>query len=479
MGRFLFLLVFPLLRGFISALQGGIGEWFNGAWFDVLTLFVIVILAAAEWRCLTIDFKRDEMIVRSGVFWRRTKRIKLGKVCVVSVTQPFYLKPVRAVHLVVDTLAGNAAEVDLEITVSRALSEKIIETQKLKRFDSSAAKIYKPKALNVAVLSVMISNSLAGILFLSTFISQSGRILSDTLTERILGTFQYFAQRLAFGIPPAAAAFAYILLFGWLFSVGVNMIRYQNFTVGRSGRSLLISGGVVTNRDYLIDTDSINYVDIRQTLMSRIFGIYSVFVNAAGFGKRKDDLAAVMPAATRNGLNRYMNRIMPEYQVSRRQLKPNRGAVFKFIIEPLWACVLTPAVTAVIWLIFDEWRDVTVFVGAMIMLPALWFFAVRFIDYLTSGIAFDGEYYTLRYSKGMFFHTVIIPKDKVAYVDLRQSIIQKTDGKCDVKLRTVYESQKIHHIRNLDRQNVIDLCGFDLGCWDETLTPLTSRSDVR
>lgn len=474
-GKLLFLLIFPLLRGFISALQGGIGEWLSGAWFDVLTIIFIIFMAFCEWRCLTIAFDSDEIEVTGGLFYRKKKKIKLENVCVAYITQPFYLKPIRAVHMVMDTLAGNSAEVDLDLTISRALSERIISTQKLRRFDSKKISIYKPNTVNIAVLSVMISNSLAGVLFLSTFISQAGRILSNTLTERIMGTFQYFAQTLAFGIPPAAAAFAYILLFGWLYSVLTNMIRYQNFTVGRNDNTMLISGGVITNRDYLIDIKSINYVDIRQTLMSRLFGVYSVFVNAVGFGKRKDDLAAVMPAATRRGLERYMQRIMPEYRMSERQLKPNAGAIFKFIIEPIWACVLIPVFTAVISIIFKDWRDVAVFVGAMLMMPAIWFMAVRLIDYFTSGIAFDGEYYTLRYSKGMFLHTVIIPKGKIAYVDLRQSIIQKTDRKCDVKIRTVYESRKIHHIRNLDRQNVIDLCEFDMGCWDETITPLKKK----
>ncbi len=474
-GRFLFLLIFPLLRGFISALNGGIGEWFNGAWFDVLTVCVIIVMAGAEWYCLTIDFKPDEIMVRSGIFYRKEKRINLDRVCVASITQPFYLKPVRAVHIVMDTLAGNSSEVDLDLTVSQRLSEIIVSTQKLRRFDSKKINVYKPKTVNVAILSVMISNSLAGVIFLSTLVSQSGRILSNTISETLVGTFKYLAQTLAFGIPPAAAAFAYLLLFGWLYSVMLNMIRYQNFMVGRKDGTLLISGGIITNRDYLIDISSINYVDIRQTLISKLFGVYSVFVNAVGFGKRKDDLAAVMPAATKKGLERYMMRIMPEYHAAKRQLKPNAGAIFKFIIEPIWACVLTPAFTALICIVFREWSDVAFFVGAMIMLPSVWFLAVRLVDYFTSGVAFDGEYYTLRYSKGMFLHTVIIPKEKVAYVDLRQSIIQKMDSKCDVKIRTVYESRKIHHIRNVDRQNMIDLCGFDLGCWDETITPIKRR----
>lgn len=472
MGKLLFLLIIPIFRGLISAFEGGFSEWLRGAWFDILTLTVIVIMAVIEWYCLEIDFDKEKLRVKSGIFYKKVRCIELKRVCAANITQPFYLKPIRAVHIVVDTLAGNSRNPDMDLTVSRALAERIISTQRLRRFDGGNMRIYKPNTVNIAILSVMISNSLAGVLFLSTFISQAGKLLSTTITERLVGTFKYFAQTLAFGIPPAAAAFAYILLFGWLYSVLTNMIRYQNFAVSRKDDTLLISGGVITNRDYLIDVKCISYIDIRQTLMSRLFGVYSVFINVVGFSKKKDDLSAVMPAATHSGLKRYMQKILPEYHADERQLKPNAGAVFKFIIEPIWACVLVPVITALICFFFEEWRDVAVFVGAMLMMPAIWFLAVRLIDFFTSGISFDGEYYTLRYSKGMFLHTVIIPKDKIAYVDLRQSIIQKMDRKCDVKLRTVYESRMIHHIRNLDRQNVMDLCGFDMGCYDETITPV-------
>ncbi|MFQ9873356.1 MAG: PH domain-containing protein [Oscillospiraceae bacterium] len=470
--RFLFLLILPLVRGFFAALQGGLGDWLAGAWFDILVLLVMVGLSVIQWLRFQIRFTDRLLQVDWGIFYRKRSRIQLDQVCTVSVVRPFFLKPFGAVHMTVDTLAGNSDTVDLRLTISRKLSEQVIRGQNLREYDRSEVRSYRPGTVNVAVLSIMMSNSLAGILFLVALISQLGNLLGEAFSNRIVGTFQRFAQMMAFGIPPAAAALAYILLFGWLYSVLLNMVRYQRFTVGRTHKALLISGGVITNRDYCIALDSINFVDIRQTLMSRLFGIYSVFVNAVGFGKQKDDLSAVLPATTRQGMRRCMAYLLPEYREKQRQLKPNAGAIFKFIIEPIWACVLIPAAATAVYLLFERWRDVTVFIGVMLMLPAVWFLAIRLWDFFTSGVAFDGEYYTLRYSRGMFLHTVIIPKSKMAYVDVRQSIIQKTDQKCDVKFRTIFESRNIHHIRNIDRQEAIDICGLDVDAGDETKTPI-------
>ena len=44
--RFLFLLIFPAARGFLTALSGGnVAEWLDGAWKDILIIAAILLLA--------------------------------------------------------------------------------------------------------------------------------------------------------------------------------------------------------------------------------------------------------------------------------------------------------------------------------------------------------------------------------------------------------------------------------------------------
>lgn len=69
--------------------------------------------------------------------------------------------------------------------------------------------------------------------------------------------------------------------------------------------------------------------------------------------------------------------------------------------------------------------------------------------------------YTLRYSSGFYLHTVVIPKEKIVQLELRQSILQKLDGRCDVFFYTEDEGVHRHHLRNLDRSDMIKKCGFE------------------
>ena len=48
--RFLFLLIFPAARGFLTALSGGnVAQWLNGAWKDILIIAAILLLAFLQW----------------------------------------------------------------------------------------------------------------------------------------------------------------------------------------------------------------------------------------------------------------------------------------------------------------------------------------------------------------------------------------------------------------------------------------------
>ena len=48
--RFLFLLIIPLLRGFLYALRGGLLPWLRGAWLDLLVVGCMVTLSWWKWR---------------------------------------------------------------------------------------------------------------------------------------------------------------------------------------------------------------------------------------------------------------------------------------------------------------------------------------------------------------------------------------------------------------------------------------------
>ena len=454
------MLIIPLARGFFSAAEGGIRAWISGAWMDLSLLFFVLMMAVLQWYACVYSYNQEGLTLISGIFLRHRMFIPADRIATLSVVRSFYLKPFGAVKLRADTLAGSSSRVDFSLFVSREEAHQILQLRQRSYESGSLIRQYRPKSLYIAALAAFSSSSFAGILFLATLISQTGQLLGKEFADRVYGTFERLIEALAFGIPPAAAAFAYVLLFGWLCAFTINFIRHKNFCLRRQGDAITISGGIFTNRDYSVSVDRINYLDIRQSVLSFVLRFCSVHIHAVGYAKHEDDVSGVVPAVRTRDVAKTLNMFFPEFHPDRRQLRHNWGALFKFIGDPSWGCVLIPALTLALRYFLPDWADFIGWVGFMLCFPAYWFLIVRLIDYFTSGIAREGDRFTLRYSSGYYLHTIVIPRDKIAYVCLRQSPIQHFDQKCDILIYSFSEKKMRHHIRNVDRQAAIELFDF-------------------
>ena len=469
--RFLFLLILPVVRGFVSSLSGGFYLWLQGAWFDLLVVAVILGLAFFQWfffrfRLVETEGKGRGLVVIRGIFHRQESFLPCERICTLSATASFYLRPLAGVRLRADTLAGGKTP-DLSFTVTKRQAEAIMNGRIDERYNNQyIKKSYHPRQIYIIALSAILSNSFAGIVLLAVLVSNIGKILGQEMERRILGTVQLMTNLLAFGLPPVAAALGWLLVAGWLLAFFRNLLRHAGFTVTRQKEQLFIESGIFTKRKYSVYFKFINYLDIRQSVFTKILGLYSVFVHAVGYGKQEEDVSAILPGAGKGELRRQLRLLLPEYKPasdSRCSIRPNRGAIMKFMIEPVWACVLIPAAGWLLSWLFPSWRELIWFVVLMGEIPAVWFFIIRLMDYLSSGIHYDSDsqMYTLRYSSGFYLHTVVVPREKIVQLDLRQSILQKMDGRCDVLLYTEDEKVHRHHLRNLSRAEMIKKCGFE------------------
>lgn len=456
--RFLFLLIIPLLRGFISAITGGLIAWLHGAWFDIAIVLLILLLAYQKWACIKYHLDETGIYYTSGILFKRQILLPAYKISCLSMVQPFWLRPFHIAKIRLDTIARsrNTADIVLYLKESEAKRILSLRTQPSVRRSGLLCE-YRPPMLSVVFLSLFTSNSFIGILLIATFVSQAGQILGKELSDLLILTFEQLSRQMAFGIPPIAAAAAMILLFGWVVAFALNLLQTKGLETRRTEQTLHIKGGVITQKEYSLYMDDISFVDVRQSLLTRLLRLYSVFVNAIGLGKEKSDIAAIVPFSTQQRALSQLTLLLPEYKDSQRQLKPNAGAIFKFILEPLWPCLLIPAAALAAPWFLPDWKAIIEFAGLMLALPAYWFMGVRLVDFFSSGISRNENFITLRYSKWYYLHTVILSYDKIALINIRQSILQRGDGKCDVKISSRAEGRCIHHIRNLDREACLEL----------------------
>ena len=81
----------------------------------------------------------------------------------------------------------------------------------------------------------------------------------------------------------------------------------------------------------------INYLDLRETLFSRLLGLGSVYLHVTGILSGRQDIMPIIPVVTRRRLSDILGELLPEFSPAPNQLTHNRGAVIRFLGDALLA----------------------------------------------------------------------------------------------------------------------------------------------
>lgn len=451
--KYLLLLLLPLLRSLLL-LQGDVWEWVKGTWFDILVLLGIIGAGVSQWLVTIYDLREKGIYVESGFFIREIRYIPYKNLSSIVWEEPFYLRPIKVAKLRMETDGGSTKQADVTLLLRRKQIQEVLEAGASRLVEGKGSpqgmRAYHPRALYIAILSLITSNTLTGVLFASTFLTQSGKVLGEQFERLLVSSFTKIVEILAFNIPPVAAMAAAILLGGWALAFLINLISNLRFRAKREGRLLSIRLGIFTRKEYHLAVERVNYVMLRQNLVTKLCGFCSAFLNCTGYGKEKNELAVLLPAAGGEELRRSLRLILPEFKMSRRKYRPYIRTLSRFLIPPVSALLVIFVLFGGLYLLFPGFQRTTFYIGAMAEVPAVWWILVKIAAYFHVGIGVKGDIYTFRYTFGYAFFTVILHKDKVARVEIRQSLFQKMADCADVVVHTFSERHyhmRIHNIR--------------------------------
>ena len=213
--KYLFLLLIPVLRGlfYLLTTSHDFYNWLAGAWVDLLVVLFILLASYLRWRFQFYRYDEQGLTVRRGVLIRRTVTIPQSSISTLTVEESFYLRPFRAVHLLADTDAGPFQRADCQLTLHREDACGLLERHG--REPNLKPRLYRPRWTELAFLSIIVSNTLTGVVFLATFINKAGELLGEEFQRRLLVGLEGVAGLLAF-LPQTGAVLALILMGGWL-----------------------------------------------------------------------------------------------------------------------------------------------------------------------------------------------------------------------------------------------------------------------
>ncbi len=459
----MWLLIFPLIRG-LAAVRlmdfDGLYRWFEGAWFDLLIVILIFEIGFIRWKFSLFEVKSDRIIYTSGIFLRTVTDIPFSKITSFTIENRFFMRMFRASDIYIDTNSGKFGDNDLKITVHRREAFAVRNIVKKYISENHGELIgdchyrYKPKWSNIFFFSFIFSSTLTGVIYISVFFIKSGKIVEEIIQERMIDKISDVSKTVAEFLPvyisPVTVTIALIFIGSWLISFIANIMRYSKFRISVYGRIAEINAGILTKRDYYINSSKINYIDLRQSILTKIAKVMSINVNCSGYGNSKKEIPVFIPLMHKNHAVPALKAMIHDAPEPKNlDFKPSLRFLWRYSWRAVLLCLLSIVVYAGLNYIFPVYHDAYVFLLIMSEIPSVWYLIVCIISNRTSGISYSKESICIKYSRGYVFHAVLADRNKIVKSVISQNIFQKRSKTCDIIIYVNSERTINHKVKSI------------------------------
>lgn len=471
----IWLLIFPILRGVRSFTldADAFYTWVTGGWFDLIVLILIIGAGYITWLFTWVRLGRNHIRLMQGFIVKRTVEIPYKNISAVTAQHNFYLRPFQAVRVHVDTDAGAMGTTDMSVMVKRDDFKKL--QRKLPKIRRAEKKSFKfcPKWYKIVFFSFVFSSSLSGALYISTLIFNAGRIVMDLMREDLPDVYkvandvsqnvsQNVSANVPVEIPPVVIVIVSVILGMWLLSFFSNLFRYHDFIMKKDAHIMRIVSGAFTKRVFHIMPKKINFLDLRQSFITKVFKIFSLNISCSGYGKGKNELPVLLPILSRNEVDEALEMLGFNKYLVKRKVKPEKMAFMTYIGAPLYTSLGILVAGWITIRLFPQLHDIAPYVTIIIAAPFIWLTIVKFYAYLTTGITVNEDFCCIRYSRFYAFHTIMADRSKLVKIQIFQDLIDKKIGRCRLDFYFSSEQTRIHKVKGLsvkDAQKIIEQFG--------------------
>lgn len=294
----------------------------------LVVLIVLLALFRLSWRFHTLRIGADDVEVRSGVLFRTHRRAPLDRVQGVNLTRPMLARLLGLAKLEV-VGAGLDANVKLEYLSGKdaeAIRGDILRLASGRRLAEAGADPRDRRPL-VTVAADTVADGLHGIVDGEDFSDAEPesivRIpLGRLVASRVLSGSTLVLIAFVVGIVVAASVSTLWLLFTvvpMFLAFGAYYVRSVarglRYSIAPTSDGVRVTFGLFTTVTEVVPPGRVHAIEVRQPLLWRPFGWWSVTVNRlsgrASTDSGTDQLAAVLPIGTRADVERVLRILAP------------------------------------------------------------------------------------------------------------------------------------------------------------------------
>lgn len=455
--NFLFLLIFPLIRGIYSVLQADPGEvWINGTQYDIFTLVLILVGAAVYWFMEGYLVTEKEVFIRNGILKRSYDRFLYKNLSTVTVYQPFYLRPIKAVYCRINTGGGNYGQ-EIGFYLYKKQVHNLTEHWKITNQSKKPKKgFYKISFFQTVFLALTVTNLLSGVVLFTTFFNETQGLVDARLEIFAQESFSFIIAFLDQFIPKALTTLTLITVIGGVLGFLQQFMRYLNLRIYREDQLIEIKRGFLNLRTSLLKCNKLNFIAISQGAVLILLGYQLTRIGCLGYGeKSKEGKPVLLGVERKEKVWAELNKILPEYQKKEISLR-NEG--FKGIVSFFWQPTLFLAILLFVTiggnLFLPHWTSLFILAGILLFIPIFFMYIVKIKDFCNSGIGKTENSYILQGSSFFAYHTIIIPKDRISRIVMRQTPPQRRKGLTTVYFHPYMNGKGYYVLRGMDLQKM-------------------------
>lgn len=461
--RNLWLLLIPVSK-YLIASKFNFQDWVRTNWVDILSISGIFTIAVLRWIFVRFDIECDGIIAHTGLFGMMRTKVYYNEITTVSLCQSWINRPVKAYTIYVETNARTISSEDIRLVLSQKNADLLFDFVSTQE-ESKPKVTFSPRKTHLLVFSLLFSSALSGMVLYGTFMFEAYKIIGlemeQEVMRRVNGEFAKIDSRflrLSETIPQAVLLTAGVVILGWFVSFLATLARHWSFTVSRTENQFFVKSGVLIKRRHVINRDKINYYDLRQTLLMKIFKICSVTLDCTGYGKSRREISALIPITTYRQMNASLKMLVPDLPKPRPEIKTGRGDVYRFVTMPLVYCALPPVAVHFLKRFTSVWNKQYEILIVIVMIPLIWMVIVKAAAAFNTSVGFNDKGCALSYCRMYQFHKIFLPKTNISKIRITRNPFQLLNNTCTLWIYTSGEKEKYHKMKFMPYDEIKKIC---------------------
>ncbi len=447
---FLFVLVLPLLKGlFQYIIQGRISGVLS---LEIVAVALIAAITVALWLSFSLELLPDRIIIRSGVFLKRTSYIEFKNISSISFKQNPLDACFKTLTCYVNTEAGGVGKEDFAFKLRRQdaklLKETVFGTEKLEKSRVSPLKI--------AFWAATTSSAFSGLIIGAPVVNKIGDLLGIALYGLLFDEITEVSSSFNTYMPPIVNTVTIIFIIAYGVGFLYHFVRNLSFSFKTGNSRIEVESGILLRRNTAFKRESVNNVSIEQTFLMRLAGRASMQAFVGGYGGNHSERAVLAPCERRSRLIGSFNKLFGFLDVKNQAIRPVRtkGNLRRFLWLPILTAVFILTFMLITVKLYPSFESFIMFVSALLLAADCYWADLCCFNYKRGKLSL-GENICAVGSKRLKTAELYCEKTKIGSIKLRQTPADRRLGTCKAKMTVNSEKAYSIWVRNISKRAVL------------------------